>query len=142
MAASARAFNNAATDPASRAAAGAAGPVHDLELHLLDLGEPLPLPGDQMIHLLVQVPDLELRLEIDAVVAFRPQPVLGLETLLAHHDDGRLDRGEAREDQVEQDVRVGIEPLPPRRDLIEEDPHRQPDPEDDDEGPAAAKARE
>src|SRR6266849_714944 len=78
----------------SRAPAGAAGLVHDLELNLLDLGEPLPLPGDQVIHLLVQVPDLELRLEIDAVIALGPQPVLRLEPLLAHHDDGRLDRGE------------------------------------------------
>src|SRR5256886_3165156 len=51
----------------SRPPAGPAGLVHDLELHLLDLGEPLPLPGDQVIHLLVQVPDLELRPEVDAV---------------------------------------------------------------------------
>src|SRR6266852_4650070 len=126
----------------SRAAAGAARLVHDLKLHLLDLGEALPLPGDQVIHLLVQVPDLELRLEVDAVIAFRPQPVLGLEALLAHHDDGSLDRGEARQDQVEQNIGIGIEALAARYRLVEYDPHRQPDPEDDDEGPAAAEARE
>src|SRR5205823_1335930 len=126
----------------SRAAAGTARLVHDLELHLLNLGEPLPLPRDQVIHLLVQVPDLELRLEIDAVVAFGPQAVLRLEALLAHHDDGRLDRGEARQDQVEQDVGIGIEALPHRHGLIEQDPHREAHPEDDDEGRAAAEARE
>src|SRR6266516_661156 len=86
----------ATIERSSRAAAGAARLVHDRELHLLDLREPLPLPRDQMIHLLVQVPDLELRLQVDPIVTFGPQPIHGLLTLLAHHDDGRLDRGQAR----------------------------------------------
>src|SRR6266567_3217949 len=72
----------------SRAPAGAAGLVHDLELHLLDLREPLPLPRDQVIHLLVQVPDLQLRLQIDPIVALRAQLVFRLQALLAPSRSG------------------------------------------------------
>ena len=35
--------------------------LHDLELDLLDFGEPFPLPGHEVIDLLVQVPDLRAR---------------------------------------------------------------------------------
>ena len=77
--------------------------------NLLDLGQPLPLPVDEVVHLLVQVADLELGLEVDPVVVLRAQPVLRLLPLLAHHDDRRLHRGQAGEHQVEQDERIGIE---------------------------------
>jgi len=35
--------------------------LHDLQLDLLDFGESLPLPRDQVIDLLVQIPDFRAR---------------------------------------------------------------------------------
>ena len=42
---------------------------HDFQLHLLNFGKALPLARNQMIHLFMQVPDLQFGLEIDAVIA-------------------------------------------------------------------------
>ena len=68
--------------------------LHDLKLNLLDFGEPLPLPIDQVIDLLMEMPDFEFSLEVDPEIVFRPQPILRLLALLAHHDDRRLEREE------------------------------------------------
>ena len=86
--------------------------LHDFELQLLYFRQPLPLLVDQVIDFFVQMPDLELGLEVDLVVVERAQAILRLQPLLAHHDDGCLDGGEARQDQVEQDERIRIERLP------------------------------
>jgi len=42
----------------------------------------------------VQVPDFELGFEVDFVIVFRAPTVTGFGAVLAHHDDGRLNRGE------------------------------------------------
>ena len=83
--------------------------VHDFELHLLDLGQSLELLRDQVVDLLVQLPDFEFGLEVDLIVVERAQPVLRLLPLLAHHDDRRLDRGDGRQDQIEQDEGIAVE---------------------------------
>ena len=62
-----------------------------------------------MVELLVQMPDLELGLQVDPIVVEGAQPVLRLLASLAHHDDGRLDSGNAGQEKIEQDVRIGIE---------------------------------
>ena len=99
--------------------------VHDLELHLLDLCQALPLPADEVIHLFVQVLDLELGLQVDLVVVERPQAILRLLPLLAHHDDRRLQSGHARQDQIQQDEGVGIERFALTDHRVDGDPHSQ-----------------
>ena len=41
--------------------------VHRLKLHLLDFCQPLPLPRNEVIHLLMEMPDFEIRLKIDSI---------------------------------------------------------------------------
>ncbi len=62
-------------------------------------------------------------------------------TVLAHHDDGCLERGDEREDQVEQDKRLGVEVIRDKRQHVHQHPHHQKARKDDDERPAAAKRR-
>src|SRR5438874_422687 len=61
-----------------------------------------------MVDLLMKVADFELGLEIHAIIIERAQAVLRLLPALAHHDDRRLDCGNARQDEIEQDERVGV----------------------------------
>lgn len=69
--------------------------LQKFDLEFLDLGQAFPLPHDQVIDLLVQMPNLEFRLRIDLIVVEGTQPVLRLLALLAHHDDWGLDGGQA-----------------------------------------------
>jgi hypothetical protein len=66
-----------------------------LNLNLLDLEEPIVLPSQKVIDFFVQVPNLELGFEVDFVIVLRAQTIARLGAILAHHDDGRLNRGEA-----------------------------------------------
>src|SRR5262245_14071847 len=70
--------------------------LHDLELDLLNFREPFPLSRQDVIDLFVQMTDLELGLQVHAIVVLRPQAILRLLPLLAHHDDGCLDCGQTR----------------------------------------------
>src|SRR6476646_779954 len=82
--------------------------------------------------------DFQFGLEVDLVIILRPRPVAVLRPILAHHDDRRLERGEAGTNQVREDKWVRIEGPGSEDDAIDDDP----DPEDrakkDDERPAAA----
>lgn len=62
--------------------------VHDLDLQLLDLRQPLPLVEQEMVGLLMQMTNLKFCLQVNAVVVERSYPILGLLPSLAHHDDG------------------------------------------------------
>lgn len=62
-------------------------------------------------------------------------------TVLAHHDDGRLKRGDEREDEVEQDKRLGVEVIRDKRQNVDQHPNDQEARKDDDERPAAAERR-
>ena len=44
------------------------GALAELDLEFLDFREPLPLARDQMVDLLVQVPDFEFGLQVDLIV--------------------------------------------------------------------------
>src|SRR5262245_19678779 len=57
--------------------------LHQIDLQLLDLHEPVPLPAQELIQLRVQVPDLQLGLHVDAVVVLRPQAVPRVLAILA-----------------------------------------------------------
>jgi hypothetical protein len=66
-----------------------------IQLQLLNFHQSFPLMGEQMVDLLVQVPDFQFRLEIDLIIVLRAQAVFGLLAVLAHHDDRRLNRSQA-----------------------------------------------
>ena len=70
--------------------------LHDFKLDLLKFGQALPLPVNQMVELLVQVPDFEFGLENDPVVILGSEPVLCLLPLLAHHDNRGLNARRGR----------------------------------------------
>lgn len=63
---------------------------------LLHLDRALPL----MVDLFVQLSNFQFGLQIDATVVFAPQAVLGFLPALAHHDDWRLQGGDAGQHQV------------------------------------------
>ena len=70
-------------------------------LDLLNLEQPVVLLSQKMIDFLVQVPNLELGFEIDLVIVLRPQSIARFRPVLAHHDDGRLQRSQAGEDEIQ-----------------------------------------
>ena len=84
--------------------------MHRFKLHLLDFSEPLPLPGYQVINFLVKMPDFKFSFKVDTIVALRSQAILYFLPLLTHHNDWGLQRGKTGQDQIEQNVRIGIEP--------------------------------
>src|SRR5205809_1941527 len=61
-----------------------------------------------MIDFLVQMPNLQLGFQIDFVIVFRAQPIARFGTVLAHHDDRRLDGGQTGENQDEKNERIRI----------------------------------
>jgi hypothetical protein len=68
-----------------------------------------------------------------------------LAAVLRHHDDGRLDGGNQRQEQVQQDEGVGIEGLASgaeQQHRVDHDPQDHSAHEDEDEGPGAAKGRD
>ncbi len=94
------------------------------------------------IELVVQGHDLEFRLQVDLVVQSRGQPVPGGLTVLGHQDDRRLERGDHRQDQVEEDERIGIElavSASASTIVFSDHPGEKHPCEDDDEAPRAAK---
>src|SRR6266567_7635939 len=80
-----------------------------LDLDLLNLEQPVVLPAQQVIDFLVQMPNLQLGFQIHFVIVFRAQTIASLGAVLAHHDDRRLNRSQAGEDQVQQNEWIGIE---------------------------------
>src|SRR5438445_4428029 len=69
------------------------------------------------------MPDLQLCFQIDFVIVFRAQTVTRLRAVLAHHDDRRLHRGQAGENQVEQNEWIRIERCGSKQHGVGADPH-------------------
>lgn len=67
---------------------------------LLHIDQALPLTGKLMVDLFVQLSNFQFGLQIDAIFGFAPQAVLGFLPALAHHDDWRLQGGDAGQHQV------------------------------------------
>ena len=82
-----------------------------IHLHLLDIHKPLPLIHEEMVYLFVEVANFQFRLEIDTIVVLGLQPIFGFLTVLAHHDDRSLDRGQAGQHQVEKNKGIWIDGL-------------------------------
>src|SRR2546422_2726683 len=115
--------------------------LQQLELPLLDVPQLVPLLVAQRVELVVQVPDLELRHQVDLVVLLRLQPVLLRLPVLAHHDDGRLNRGERGEHQVQEDIGIRVERMTGQDPGVERHPTQEHRAEDEDERPAPAEVR-
>src|SRR6266480_7138706 len=69
------------------------------------------------------MPNLQLGFQIDFVIVFRAQTVTRLGTVLAHHDDRRLHRGQAGENQIEENEWIRIERSGSKQDGVGADPH-------------------
>jgi hypothetical protein len=72
----------------------------------------------------VEPHDLHLGAQVHFVVAAGVETVLRGQTILAHHDHGRLERREEREHEVQEDERVRIERR--GRFLVDNHPEDQP----------------
>src|SRR6266404_2464377 len=94
-----------------------------------------------MIDFFVQMPDLKLGFQIDFVIVFRSQPIARLRTVLTHHDDRRLNGGETRKNQVEQNEWIRIKAAIQQENRIKDNPTEQHRTEQDDESPTASKRR-
>src|SRR6266496_1282046 len=110
-----------------------------LNLDLLDFEQPIVLAPQQVIDFFVQVPDLQFGFEIDLVIVLRAQTIAQFGAILTHHDDWRLHRGETREDQIQQNEWIRIEPAVQEQSGVQNDPKDKDDAEEDDESPTSAK---
>ena len=90
----------------------------------------------------MQVADFQLRLQVHAIVVERALAVLLLLAALAHHDDGRLDGGQTRQDQIEQDERIRVEGFLVAAPDVDGHPDDKHDGEGDQERPGAAETRQ
>jgi hypothetical protein len=83
--------------------------------------------GVEGVNFVVQARDFEFGAEIHLVVVAGLDPILRALAVLAHHDDRRLESRQHREEQVEQNIGIGIErPAPVSEDLrIEQNPAQQ-----------------
>ena len=113
--------------------------VQEIELKLLDLDHSLPLVGEQVVHLFVQLTNFEFCFEVDLIIVFSAEPIFGLLPVLAHHDDGCLDGGQAGEDEIEQNEREWIKGADVEYQGIDDDPQCDEAAEADEEAPATAK---
>jgi hypothetical protein len=95
-----------------------------------------------VIDFLVQVPNLELGFEIDLVIILRPQSIARFRPVLTHHDNGRLQRGQAGEDEIKKNKRVGIERAGGEKDSVNDNPDGQDAAESQDKLPTAAELRD
>ena len=95
-----------------------------------------------MIDFLMQVANLELGFEIYLVIILRPQSITRFRPVLAHHDDGRLQRRQAGENEVKENEREGIERAGGEYDPVDDDPDDKDTAERQDESPTPAELRD
>ena len=84
-----------------------------MRLKLFFLGFYVPedqfLIGQDTAHFVVDVFDQDLGLEVDFIVVFGAAAVLFLLSVLAHHDERRLNCGHAGEDKIQQNEWIWVE---------------------------------
>jgi hypothetical protein len=85
--------------------------------------------GEDSVQLLMELDDLDLCLQVDLVIQAGGQTIARRLAVLGHQDDRRLQSGQHGENEVEEDVRVGIEwlDLPCPHDAVESGPGDQRD---------------
>jgi hypothetical protein len=116
--------------------------AEEVGLDGLDFEEPLTVVVEEVVEFFVEVADFEFGFEVDAVVLFGAVAVAGFLAALAHHDDWSLEGGDAGEEEVEEDVGVGVWRVGAPDGGIEEDPEGEEGAEGEDERPAAAEGGE
>ena len=94
------------------------------------------LSGQDGIDLVVKILDHDLCLEVDLIIVLCTAAVLFLLPVLAHHDERRLNGRDAREHEVQQNERKGVEGLG-REQRVDNHPEDQHAGEGEDERPAA-----
>src|SRR4029453_12248430 len=99
--------------------------LEQLDLDLLNLEQPVVLPAQEVIDLLVQMPNLELRFQVHLVIILGPRPISRFRPILAHHDDWRLQGCEAGEDQVHENERIRIKRAGREYDGVDDDPDKE-----------------
>ena len=75
---------------ATLALAFAAEFFEQFDLDLLNFEKPVVLASQQVIEFFVKVPDLQLSFQVDFVIVFAAQSIPRFASILAHHDDRRL----------------------------------------------------
>lgn len=103
--------------------------------HRLDLPDVVLQP----VQMGLDIVNLLLRLVVDGEVDYSFMLVHFGVPVLAHHDDGGLERGDKGQDQVEQDKRRPVE-MGGKTDYVPQHPQNQKSREDDDEAPTAAES--
>lgn len=93
-----------------------------------------------MIEFLVQMPDLELRVQIHLVIIFRPQSVARLGTILAHHNASAPAPQQAGKNEIEQNEWIRIECPCYEDDAVDADPDEDHCPKRDQKFPTAAES--
>src|SRR5437588_641474 len=73
---------------------------------------------------------------------FPAQPVTRLGAVLTHHDDRRLHGSQTRQNQIEEDERIGIEGMGHENDAVDADPNEKNAEKRDQESPTAAELRD
>ena len=83
--------------------------------------------GEDLVQLFMQRDDLYLGLQVDFVIQTGGQTIARRLAVLGHQDDRRLQRSQHGENEVEEDVGVGIEwfDLPCPNDAVESGPSEQ-----------------
>jgi len=126
---------------ARRTAFSLADFLQQFDLDLLNFKKPIVLLSQEVIDFFMQVPDLELRFEIDLVIVLGPQAIARLGPVLAHHDHGCLQRSQTGENEIEENERVRIEGAVEQKHCVEHDPDDDNTAESDDEFPTPAELR-
>ena len=92
----------------------------------------------------MQRQNLQLGLQVDFVIVLGGQPVFGRVAVLGHHDDRGLQGRQHGQNEVEKNVRIGIERFtqPRQNDRVQRYPGKQQRQENDDERPGPAKDRD
>src|SRR6185295_10256202 len=116
--------------------------VDGLHLDFLNLDQALPLMRQKVVDLLVKMTDFEFRFEVHLVVVSRVQAVSDSLPDLAHHDHRSLDRRQTRQDEIQEDERVGIKRSDDQDDRIDANPEPHDHHKQDEECPTTAKSRE
>ena len=82
---------------------------HEFQLDVLDLQESQPLVCHEMINFLMETVNFKFRVDRYLVITIGMQAVPNLLPVLAHDNDGGLDCGKDRKDQIQQDERIRVE---------------------------------
>ena len=83
--------------------------LQKFHLDILNFQESLPLARQKMINFPVEPVNFEFRMDAYLVITFIMETVSHLLTVLAHDNDGSLNRSKDRKDKIEEDIGIRVE---------------------------------